>query len=144
MADSETVTRPYNDQYGHPFVRTVNYALNAQDFKDTPGYAWLLIAANPHLSANDLQDFLTDAGMQHKRSVSWIRRHRWLFSDPSKAQARGPKLNTDGLDNRALKVIAENPRMSSRQLAGFLRKNGVPRSAEWVRRNRLSAGPVHV
>ncbi len=139
MNSSGVLTQRGTDWNGHEVLRPVNYALDARDFKDTPGYAWLIIAANPDLSAAEIQKVLMHAGPQHMRSASWIRRHRWLFAQPGTVQPRGPKRNVDGLDERAFKMIAENPRLSSRQLAGLLRKNGIPRCPEWVRRHRLES-----
>ncbi|MGA7523547.1 MAG: hypothetical protein WBW84_13925 [Acidobacteriaceae bacterium] len=108
-----------------------------QDFKATPGYAWLVIAANPHLSAADIQTFLTLAGSRHWRSTSWISRHRWLFRQPGDNAASGPKVNRDGRDADALAFIAENTVCSSRQLSAMLKEVGIKRSAEWVRRHRV-------
>jgi len=125
------------DRFGRARKKTVNHVTNIKDFEDTPGYAWLVIAANPQLSARDIREVLRHTGAQHLRSESWINRHRWLFRAANADVERGPGLNVDGLDGRALAFIAENSRMSSRQLAGLLRANGVPRSPEWVRRNRL-------
>jgi hypothetical protein len=135
-----TLEAPRLDHHGHKYVRQINHVLNTEDFTKTPGYSWLLIAANPQLSAADLQLALRSVGKQHNRSESWIRRHRWMFSDPKKIQARGPKRNADGLDDRAFRFMADNVNLSSNQLAGLLRKNGIPRSREWVRQNRCKTG----
>ena len=124
--------------FGHVRRKTVNHVVNIKDFENTPGYAWLVIAANPQLSARDIRNVLMHTGAQHQRSESWINRHRWLFRVANADVERGPGRNADGLEGRALAIIAENSRLSSRQLAGLMRANGVPRSPEWVRRNRLS------
>ena len=126
------------DRFGHVRKKTVNHVVNIKDFENTPGYVWLVIAANPQLSARDIQTVLRSAGPMHHRSESWINRHRWLFREEDTTVERGPGRNTDGLDGRAFAIIAENGNLSSRQLAGLMRANGVPRSPEWVRRNRLS------
>jgi len=125
------------DRYGRARKKTVNHVANIKDFEETAGYVWLVIAANPHLSANDIREVLRHTGPQHLRSESWINRHRWLFRAADADVERGPGRNADGLDGQALAIIAENSRLSSRQLAGLMRANGIPRSAEWVRQNRV-------
>lgn len=131
--ETSTLTLGWPDRYGREQTRTINHVINTEDFKDTPGYAWLVIAANPHLSATDIQVFLQLIGEQHWRSNSWIRRHRWLFQATGK---RGVKRNLDGLDNRAYRIMQDNPKLSNRKMAYLLRERGAPRSAEWVRQNR--------
>ena len=139
MSDSSTLTYDQPDGHGRPRVRKINHVVNMQDFKATPGYAWLVIAANPHLSATDIQALLTHAGEQHWRSTSWIGRHRWLFRKSGETAASGPKVNRDGRDADALSFIAENATHSSRQLSAMLRKVGIKRGAEWVRQHRVRA-----
>lgn len=127
------------DRFGRTRKKTVNHVTNIKDFENTPGYAWLVIAANPQLSAHDIREVLRQTGAQHLRSQSWINRHRWLFRVADADVERGPGRNADGLEGRALAVIAENISLSSRQLAGLMRANGVARSPEWVRQNRVRA-----
>lgn len=134
--ESSNLILGWPDRYGREQVRTVNHVLNIEDFKETPGFAWLVIAANPHLSATEIQALLKLTGEQHWRSASWIGRHRWLFKAGGKP---GAKRNLDGLDDRAHRIMQENPRLSCRQMAYLLRQRGVPRSAEWVRKNRVQA-----
>ena len=133
--DTWTLTLDKPDRYGREQVRTVNLTIDIRDFKERAGFAWLLMAANPHLSIADIQEVLTNVGEQHARPVGWITRRRWLFHGTGKAGARP---NADGLDAKAYKIMAENPHLSSRQMAQLLRKNGIPRSAEWVRQNRVA------
>ena len=127
------------DRFGRARKKTVNHVTNIKDFENTPGYAWLVIAANPQLSAHDIREVLRQTGAQHLRSESWINRHRWLFRVADADVERGPGRNADGLEERALAVIAENSNLSSRQLAGLMRANGIPRGPEWVRQNRVCA-----
>jgi hypothetical protein len=118
-------------------TRRVNHVLNTEDFKDkdSGGYVWLIIAANPHLSASEIQKWLEKTDERYWRSVSWIKRHRWLFH--GKRHTGGPSLNFDGLDERAFQIMQDNPKLSSRKLAHLLHANGVPRGAEWVRTHRV-------
>jgi hypothetical protein len=129
-----TFTLDEPDRYGREQVRTLNLTIDIRDFKDKAGFAWLFMAANPHLSVRDTQAALAAVGEQHERPVGWISRRRWLFHGKGK---RGAKQNADGLDEKAREIMAENPRLSCRQMANQLRENGINRSPEWVRLNRI-------
>jgi hypothetical protein len=134
----ESSTLPLHDWCGRSRgSRQVNHVINTEDFKDkeTGGYVWLVIAANPHLSAANIQQWLEQTDERYWRSVSWIKRHRWLFH--GKRQTGGPSLNFDGLDDRAFQIMRDNPKLSSRKLSYLLRENGIPRGAEWVRTHRV-------
>ena len=122
------------DRYGRKRVRTVNRIIDIADFKDKAGFAWLVMAANPHLSVRETQDVLANVGEQHERPVGWISRRRWLFHGTGKP---GMKRNADGQDEKARKIMEENPRLSNRRMAWLLRENGIDRSPEWVRQNRV-------
>jgi hypothetical protein len=135
MADTWTLTLDDPDRYGREQVRTVNLTIDIRDFKDKAGFAWLVLAANPHLSLRDTQAVLSNVGEQHERPLGWLSRRRFLFAGTGKP---GGKRNADGLDEKARKIMAENPRLSSRQMSWLLRKNGINRSPEWVRRNRIA------
>lgn len=132
MPDTWTLTLG-PDRYGREQVRTVNLTIDIRDFKDRAGFAWLVMAANPHLSVRDIQEVLANVGEQHERPVGWISRRRWLFHGTGKP---GAKENADGLDGKARKILADNPRLSNRQMAYLLRENGIRRSPEWVRKHR--------
>jgi hypothetical protein len=121
------------DRYGREQVRTVNLTIDIRDFKDKPGFAWLVMAANPHLSVRDIQTVLESVGEQHERPVGWISRRRWLFHGKGRT---GAKPNADGLDEKAFRIMKESPRLSNRQLTHTLKGYGINRSREWVRRNR--------
>ncbi len=122
------------DRYGREQVRLVNLTIDIRDFKDKPGFAWLLMAANPQLSVRDTQVVLAEVGEQHYRPAGWISRRRWLFHGKGK---RGAKPNADGLDEKARKIMNDNPRLSNRQMVHTLRERGIRRSREWVRENRV-------
>lgn len=133
-AETWTLTLGEPDRYGQEQVRTVNLTIDIRDFKDKAGFAWLVMAANPHLSVRDTQAVLAAVGEQHERPIGWISRRRWLFHGTGKT---GRKRNADGLDEKARKIMAENPRLSCRQQAYKLRERGINRSPEWVRQNRV-------
>ena len=134
--DTWSLTLDEPDRYGREQVRTVNLTIDIRDFKDKAGFAWLVMAANPHLSVRDIQEVLANVGEQHERPRGWLSRRRWLFHD---SQRPGTRRNADGLDGKARALMAENPHLSNRQMAWLLRENGVNRSPEWVRKNRVPA-----
>ena len=133
--DTWTLTLDKLDRYGREQVRTVNLTIDIRDFKDKAGFAWLVMAANPHLSVRDTQEVLASVGEQHTRPVGWISRRRWLFHGTGKAGARS---NADGLDDKAHKIMEKNPHLSNRQTVHLLWENGIRRSREWVRKNRVT------
>lgn len=130
-----TLTLDEPDRYGREQVRTVNLIIDIREFRDKAGFAWLVMAANPHLSVRDIQEVLANVDEQHERPVGWISRRFWLFRGK---QNSGAKQNADGLDEQARRIMSENPSMSNRQLAALLRKNGIRRSPEWVRKNKVA------
>lgn len=122
------------DRHGREQVRTVNLTVDIRDFKDKAGFAYLVMAANPHLSVRDIQEVLAAVGDQHERPYGWVVRHRWMFHDPRRA---GPERDADGKDAHARSIMEANPHMSSRQLVYLLKKHGINRSREWVRKHRV-------
>jgi hypothetical protein len=134
MPDTWTLTLE-PDRYGREQTRTVNLTIDIRDFKDSAGFPYLLMAANPGLSVRDIQEVLLSVSDKLERPVGWISRRRWLFFGTGKS---GPKRNADGNDEKAQRIMEENPRMSSRQLVSMLWENGVRRSREWVRKHRVS------
>jgi hypothetical protein len=133
MPETWALTLDEPDRYGREVVRTVNLTIDIRDFRDKAGFPYLLMAANPHLSVRNIQEVLANVDERLERPVGWISRRRWLFHGEGKA---GGKPNADGLDEKAYAIMADNPRMSNRQIAYLLRQNGIPRSREWVRKHR--------
>jgi hypothetical protein len=134
MSDSYKIT--FRDGRNRQIEKTVNCVIDIRDFADKAGFAWLMIAANPHLSLAEMRNALAIEGEQHERSASWIARRRWMFHTPKPVGA--PK-NRDRRDEQVLAFCAQHPKMSSRQIAGFLRTKGITRSATWVRTHRVPA-----
>jgi hypothetical protein len=110
--------------------RPINYVIDIRDYKGRPGYPWLVIAANPHLSVYVLWLLLSSEGGRNERGESWIKRRRWLFQDPNKAAGAGGQANADGRDGRAVKIMRENPTMSARSLVRLLKENGIRRGKD--------------
>ena len=133
MADTWTLTLGDPDRYGREQSRTVNLTIDIRDFKDKAGFAYLVMAANPHLSVRDTQAVLASVSEQHERPVGWISRRRWLFHGTGKA---GAKPNADDKDQAARRIMEGNPRLSARQMVYRLRDAGIDRSREWIRQNR--------
>jgi hypothetical protein len=139
MTDTETLTRP--NWRGKAETKAVKQTLDIRDFKGRPGFALLLIAANPHLSVTDILECLRLHGVG--RSRTWVTRRRWLFHDEA---GQGAKADADGKDARALKIVAANPTLSLRDVSRLLSEAGIDRSREWVRRHRTfsdTESPIH-
>jgi hypothetical protein len=117
--------------------KKVRYRLdiNAGEFKGRAGMVWLLMAANIHLSLNDLVQVMAAYGYERPRS--WVSRRRWMFLDPALARTPGGVRDVDGREARARKIMDDHPRVSSRELARILRKNGIQRGKTWVLKNRV-------
>ncbi|RZU42709.1 hypothetical protein [Edaphobacter modestus] len=129
-------TLRWTDGHGKEVSRQTNLTINIEDFKGTPGYPWLVIAANRHLSVDVLEMWLRVEGENYERSRSWIARRRWMFEDPNNVNKPGSKPNADGKDARAIAIMRENPKMSVRALARLLSKSGIRRGKDWVLRHR--------
>ncbi len=102
----------------------------------------LVVAANRGLSAGDIGKFL-DAEARElplvARSLSWIKRRRWLFQPPGTDNRKDPPSDPDGKHAEACRIIAENPTWSVRRLAWLLKERGIVRSREWCRKHRGDA-----
>lgn len=124
----------WTDWRGREQTREVNWVIDARTLKETPGYALLLIAANPHLSLRDLDRLLKTLGVE--RSRNWLQKRRWLFQQPEAVNAPGVKSNADGRDDAALALMRDNPTQSLRDLSRLLARHGIRRGKDWVRKNR--------
>lgn len=114
----------------------INLSLDLRDFEGTPGFALLALAANRHLSIETLRLWLETQGAE--RGQGWIQKRRWLFQPPEMLRVSGARANADGKDGPALKIMAENPRLSLRDLSKLLAKRGITRSREWIRKHRCA------
>ena len=133
----DKTTMSWSDWRGKEISREVNLTLDIRDFEGRPGYVWLFLAANCHLSYADIQRCIELQGDEDmERSRSWFQRRRWLFENPEKASFGGTKPNADGQDGRAIKIMRENPGVSARKLSQILRGRGIYRGKDWVLKNR--------
>jgi hypothetical protein len=126
----------WEDWNGKKQTRPVNYVVDIRDFKGTPGFPWLVIAANKHLSVDVLRMWLESEDLDYQRSRSWIARKRWLFEAPNNVNKPGEKPNADGKDGRAISIIRENRTMSARALARLLSERGIRRGKDWVLKHK--------
>jgi hypothetical protein len=129
MTDTLTLSR--TNGRGKAEKKTVKQTLDIRDFKGRPGFALLLIAANPHLSVTDILECLRLHGVG--RSRTWVTKRRWLFQDKV---GPGGKADVDGKDNAARKIMGNNPTLSLRDMSILLAENGIVRGKDWIRRNR--------
>jgi hypothetical protein len=118
------------DQWNRPTVKTVHLHLDAAAFKDSAIFPYLIMAANPTLSAPEIERVLDSVGALQHRSLTWIRTRRWMCHATVQQQPR------DGQDDRALAIVAAHPRKSARQLRLMLRRAGIWRSLDWLYRSR--------
>jgi len=135
----------WENDYGKEEVRVINELIDIRHFKGTPGYPLLVVAANTNLSAGDIEKFLGVEARDLplvKRSLSWIKRRRWLFQQPGTDNRKDPQSDRDGKYTQACKIMAENPRLSALRLSWLLKKRGIARSREWVRKHRGDAVPA--
>jgi predicted aconitase len=112
----------------------VNIRADISGFTDCAVFPYLVMAANPHLSAREIQDVLQSFGERQWRSETWIRTRRWMCK-PADTTPLQP--SADGLDERARRIMRDNPRMSSRKLGKLLGSSGIMRPVEWVYRSRF-------
>jgi hypothetical protein len=134
--EDQTATLSWDDGFerGVTISRTVNLSIpDIQKFKGRPGYVWLLIAANPHLSINDMIEWLFEVDPKSYRPHTWIAKRRWMFHEKFQPGARA---NQDGKDERARKIMADNKELSLRDMVRALADRGIRRGKDWVRVNR--------
>jgi hypothetical protein len=146
MHKEDNLMMQYTDGWGKRVERSVYQTIDARDFLGTPGYPWIVIAANPQLSAAELETWLNIEARDTPgvgRSLSWIKRRRWMFQHPGNRSAVGPKPDRDGNMARAIKIMARHPTVSLRSLAILLRESGVKRSKEWIRKHRCDGAEQH-
>jgi hypothetical protein len=121
------------DRYGRSVTKTVNLHIDISAFTDCAVFPFLVMTANPHLSARDIQDVLQSFDWQW-RSETWIKTRRWMCK-PVDRTALQP--SADGLDERARCIMRDNPRLSARKLVKLLGSEGIVRPIEWVYRSRF-------
>lgn len=143
---SNKTTISWTNWRGKEITREINLTLDIRDFRGTPGYPLLVVAANTHLSVADIKLFLDAEALELPRVVrsrTWIQNRRWLFQQPGTDNYK-PQSDQDGKGAKAREIMAANPRLSNWYLSKLLKEHGIKRSKEWCRHHRgdaLSATP---
>jgi hypothetical protein len=130
----ETETLQACGRGGRTVTRLVNQIIDIREFTHYAVYPWLVMAANPHLSAPDISEFLGGPFPGAFRPASWINKRRWMCGAHA---APGNQPNRDGRDPLAFELLASNRHLSLRDMTRLLKENGIPRGREWVRVNRM-------
>ena len=94
-------------------------------FRDTPGFAYLLMAANPDVSVPTLQSVLDAVGPHQSHPGTWLYKRRDMFKVPSM-----PK----GVDSRAIQFVREHMGEPSWKIHKQLRQRRIKCSAQQVHR----------
>lgn len=94
-------------------------------YRDTPGFAYLLMAANPDASVPTLQSVLDAVGPNQAHPKTWMYKRRELFKVPSM-----PK----GVDPRAIQFVREHMGEPSWRIHKHLRERHIKCSAQCVHR----------
>jgi hypothetical protein len=138
----DKTTMCWTDWRGKKQTREINHVIDIREFRGTPGYSMLVVAANTNLSAFDIQSFLILQARELplvERTLSWIKRRRWLFQQPGTDNRKSPASDQDGKYARAVRIMAEHPTSSVRGLSRLLKTYGIKRSPEWCRKHRGDA-----
>jgi hypothetical protein len=136
---SDKTTISWTNWRGKEETRTINFVIDVREFRGTPGYSMLVVAANTNLSAPDIEKFLSVEARELplvERTLTWIKRRRWLFQLPGADNHKDPLSDSDGKHAKACSIMAKNPKLSLRDLVLLLKKHGIKRSREWCRKHR--------
>ncbi len=83
-------------------------------FRDTPGFAYLLLAANPGVSISAISDVLDAVGQPH--SDTWLYSRRHLFKKPEMPR---------DVDSRVIRYVREHMTQRVRKSQAALRAMGI-------------------
>ncbi len=87
-----TETMTLTDGRGNTVHREVKLTLDVRDYEGTAGFPWVLVAANRHLSQEDITLYLERKAVQTPgvaRTRSWVQRRAWMFRPRDSAERRG-------------------------------------------------------
>jgi len=125
------MTLEWTDGRGKQMSKPVNLSIpDIHAFRGLSGHAWMIIAANPHLSVSELLRLLKTEGVG--RSRSWVQRRIWMLRQGDAVATRP----IGAEDARAVRLMRENVTLSLRQLRFLLAERGIKRSVDWIRRHR--------
>jgi hypothetical protein len=98
-------------------------------FRDTPIFAYLLLAANPDTPVPVLRRVLDAVGPHQARPKTWMYKRRMLLQKPSMPS---------GVDERVVRYVAANMSATSRKIQLRLRRQGIRISVAKLYRIRLA------
>jgi hypothetical protein len=98
---------------------------NILAFRDTPGFAYLLLAANPDVSIPVLRQVLDAVGPHQEHPETWMYKRRDFFKVPVM-----PK----GVDARVLAYVRDHRNLPAWKLRAELRKRHIKCSAQTLHR----------
>jgi hypothetical protein len=84
-------------------------------FRGTPGFAYLLLAANPEMSVSVLHTVLDAVGDHQEHSETWLYKRRQLFRPPGLAQG----------DARVIAFMRDNMHQPVKRSQAELRRRGI-------------------
>jgi hypothetical protein len=85
-------------------------------FRDTPGFAYLLLAANPDVSIPNLHTILDAVGSHQTHSETWLYKRRFLF--------KVPEMPSDS-DARVVAFMRDNMHHPVKRSQAELRRRGI-------------------
>ena len=94
-------------------------------YRDTPGFAYLLLAANPDVSVSTLCTVLEAVGPHQAHPETWMYKRREFFKVP---------VMPDGVDSRAVRFVREHMGEPSWKICKRLRERHIKCSAQQVHR----------
>lgn len=97
-------------------------------FRDTPIFAYLLLAANPDVSVPVLRSVLEAVGPHQAHPAKWMYERRQLVRKPSMPSET---------DERVVEFVAANMRVPTWQIRSQLRKQGIRISVAKLYRIRM-------
>ena len=129
-------TLSWTNGHGKRVSAEYHTTVDALKFEDMPqGMAWVLLAANTHLSVDTLVMVLEEHGIYRGRG--WVQKRRWLFRERNGDRVENP----DGKDDQAIKLMRDYPKDSARHLVEILKQNGISRGKTWVWQHRCDYHP---
>ena len=132
----ETEALEFKNGAGRKVTRLVNQLINIREFTHCAVYPWLLMAANPHLSAPDLSMITADQDHDEVyRPARWLNKRRWMCGETR--HQGGGRPNADGRDPKAFELLEANRYLSLRDMVRLLKEHNIVRGREWVRLNRV-------
>jgi hypothetical protein len=98
-------------------------------YRGTPGFAYLLLAANPDVPVPTLTHVLEAVGAHQERPAKWMYERRQLFKAPALP---------DSYDDRIVSLVRANMKQPAWKLRALLRRQGIKCSIAKLYRIRMS------